>query len=58
MTFLVEHCATDGFSQISEGTRSSSCIWWERAHSQIVVWCGMARVSNASESRRSCEALG
>ena len=43
MTFLIEHWRLMGFRR-AEGTRSSSCNWWERAHSQIVVWCVIARI--------------
>ena len=39
---LMEHYRLMG-SHRTEGKRSPSCIWWERAPLQIVVWCVMAR---------------
>ena len=42
MTYLIVRWQLMVFHR-TEGKRSSSCIWWERALSQIVVWCVMAR---------------
>ena len=42
MTYLIVHLQLMVFHRTG-GKRSSSCIWWERALSQIVVWCVMAR---------------
>ena len=40
-------------SRRTEGKRSSSCIWWERAPFQIVVWCVMARFRCQGRSSQS-----
>ena len=49
--------AVDGFSQ-NRGKEGSSCIWWEWALSQIVVWCVTARFRCQAKSSQWARHLG